>query len=109
MAAAGAARPIQFHPVDARPSAARRRVRRNPLDGAARDALSAFDDDRSRPDLTLVDVDERPDLRLEVGPFGFLVIKLVSGSRSIGFRPVVVLNSGGVRGGERQTFEGVLR
>ncbi len=37
--------PIQFHPVDARPSAARRRVRRNPLDAAARDALSAFDDD----------------------------------------------------------------
>ena len=37
--------PIQFHPVDSRPSAARRRVRRNPLDAAARDALSAFDDD----------------------------------------------------------------
>ena len=37
--------PIQFHPVDARPSAARRRIRRNPLDAAARDALSAFDDD----------------------------------------------------------------
>ncbi|MEA2826507.1 MAG: hypothetical protein QOG43_946 [Actinomycetota bacterium] len=37
--------PIQFHPVDSRPSAALRRVRRNPLDGAARDALSAFDDD----------------------------------------------------------------
>ncbi len=37
--------PVQFHPVEARPSAARRRVRRNPLDAAARDALSAFDDD----------------------------------------------------------------
>jgi hypothetical protein len=37
--------PIRFHPVDARPSAARRRVRRNPLDAAARDALSAFADD----------------------------------------------------------------
>ncbi len=43
--------PIQFHPVDSRPSAARRRVRRNPLDAAARDALSAFDDD---------DPDQRP-------------------------------------------------
>ena len=37
--------PVQFHPLGARPSAARRRVRRNPLDPAARDALSAFDDD----------------------------------------------------------------
>ncbi|MEA2900389.1 MAG: hypothetical protein QOH36_276 [Actinomycetota bacterium] len=37
--------PIQFHPVEARPSAARRLIRRNPLDAAARDALSAFDDD----------------------------------------------------------------
>ncbi len=41
--------PIQFHPVDSRPSAARRRVRRNPLDAAARDALSAFGDDDPGP------------------------------------------------------------
>jgi len=42
--------PIRFHPVDARPSAARRRVRRNPLDAAARDALSAFADDDPEPE-----------------------------------------------------------
>jgi hypothetical protein len=35
----------EFRPIDARPSAIRRRSRRNPLDPAVSDALSAFDDD----------------------------------------------------------------
>jgi len=40
--------PAEFRPIETLPSAVRRRGRRNPLDPAVADALSAFDDEDSQ-------------------------------------------------------------